>query len=194
MNTLGILHVALASYLTATLGATALAKLKNWQICIAGMWREGVIPGLAVPAVLGTVIVSEFSLATLLAFDIEPVAAGLATAALFVLFAGYRLVVALRTKSLMCSCSGTIRSDPASPPVVAGAMLACLALAVCACLLAFGRQWPGYPVSLLAIASWIAPIIGLVMGARRRPKEVGHGTRLTGEFFQLGTTELRTRW
>jgi hypothetical protein len=40
MSALGILHVLLAAYLSATLCATALAKLRNRQTSYAGMMRE----------------------------------------------------------------------------------------------------------------------------------------------------------
>src|ERR1022692_1544236 len=153
MSAVGILRTLIASYLIATLGATALAKFKNRRVSSVGILREKVIPARVAPAIIITVALAEFLLATLLMLGAEPVATGFAAAALFVLFAGYRLMVAVRTRSLMCSCAGTIRTDPASLPAVVGAILACLIMAALACMLVFLGQPDGYPVNLLAIAA-----------------------------------------
>jgi hypothetical protein len=193
MNAISVLHVVIASYFAATLGATALAKLTNWRTSASGMLRENIIPMSSVPLFLFAVTMAEFSLATLLALGIEPVPVGFVTAALFMLFAGYRLVVARRTKAVMCSCAGTFRIDPASPPIVAGSVLACLIQAACACVLAFDSQHPEYPLNFLALAAWIAPVIALALGVSRRPKALGYDTQFPREFYQLGTAELRTR-
>ena len=92
MSAVEILRTLIASYLIATLGATALAKLRNRRVSSVGMQRERVIPARAAPAVIVTVAFAELSLATLLMLGAAPVATGIATAALFVLFAGYRLL------------------------------------------------------------------------------------------------------
>ena len=44
MSAVEILRTLIASYLITTLGATALAKLKNRPVASAGMLREGVVP------------------------------------------------------------------------------------------------------------------------------------------------------
>lgn len=193
MNAPAIVHTLLAAYLAATLGATALAKLRNWGTSLAGMIRESVVPGPGIKVVLLAVSVSEFSLATLIAFDIESRIAGLAASTLFVLFAGYRLVVAAKTKSMICSCAGKIRNDPGSPPVVLGATLACLLMAACAGALALDSRSPGYPLDLISIAAWLAPILGLAVGARRQRGKHDRDSTLTGEFFQLGSADLSVR-
>jgi hypothetical protein len=168
MSALGILHVLLAAYLSATLCATALAKLRNRQTSYVGMMRESVIPRSAIPLVLPAVSVTEFALATLVAFDIQSRIVGFAAAALFLIFAGYRLVVAARTKSMICSCAGKIRNDPGSLPVVLGAILACLLMAACAVIVALDARSPGYPFELASIAAWAAPIVALAVGSFRR--------------------------
>jgi hypothetical protein len=193
MNAPGILHELLAAYLAATLCATALAKLRNWRTSTAGMMREDVIPGPGIPVALLAVSLAELALATLLAFGVASWGAGLAAAALFALFAVYRLVVAAKTKSVTCSCAGEIRTDPGSPPVVLGSTLACLLMAACAGVLAFDSRSPGYPLALLAIATWAVPAIALAVGMRRRPDRPATDSVYTGEFFQLGSAELRVR-
>jgi hypothetical protein len=193
MSAVEILRTLIASYLIATLGATALAKLRNRRVSSVGMQRERVIPARAAPAVIVTVAFAELSLATLLMLGAAPVATGIATAALFVLFAGYRLVVAARTKYLMCSCAGTIRADPASLPAVVGASLACLILAALACMLVVLGQPAGYPLNLLAIAAWIAPPAILVMGARRGSRGSSIENRFPVESSPLWTAEMHMK-
>jgi|SRR5450759_791032 hypothetical protein len=190
MSAVEILRTLIASYLITTLGATALAKLKNRPVASAGMLREGVVPAKVTPAVIVTVAIAEFLLATLLMLGVEPVAASLAAAALFVLFAGYRLMVAVRTKTLMCSCAGTIQTDPASPPAVVGATLACLTLAALACILVFLGRPAGYPLNLLAVAAWTAPLASLALGARRGIRRSDIGNLFPAEYFNLGTADI----
>lgn len=193
MNIQGIVHAALASYLAATLCATALAKLRNWHVSATGLIREGVVPNAGIRTILLTVCVSEFSLATLLAFGIEVAVAGFASAALFVIFAGYRLVVAKRTKSVMCSCAGEHRSDPATPPIVIGSVVACLIQAAFGCALALNSESLGYPLALLPIAAWAIPIVILAACMRRRSETADHNARFTSDFFHLGSADLRIR-
>ncbi len=193
MSAVEILRTLIASYLIATLGATALAKLKNRQVTSVGILRESVIPARVAPAVTVTLAIAEFSLATLLMLGTEPVATGFAAAALFVLFAGYRLTTAVRTKSLMCSCAGTIRTDPASPPAVAGASLACLILAALACMLALLGRPAGYPVNLLAVVAWTTPLASLIMGTRRGLRESNTDNSFPTESFPLWTAEMHMK-
>lgn len=190
MSAVEILRTLIASYLIATLGATALAKLKNRRVASAGMLRERVVPAGAVPVILVMVAIAEFSLATLLTFGIQPVMTGFATAGLLMVFAGYRLAVAVRTKKLTCSCAGAIKTDPASPPAVAGAILACLMLAALACLLVFLGRPGGYPVNLLAVAAWTVPLASLVRGAWQAPTGSGTDDRYPAEYFTLASAEI----
>jgi hypothetical protein len=190
LSVVEILRTLIASYLIATLGATALAKLKNRRVASAGLVRERVVPASAAPAIVVMVAMVEFSLATLLTFGTEPAMTGGATAALFVVFAGYRLTVAVRTKMLTCSCAGAIRSSPASPPAVAGATLACLILAALACLLVFLDRPAGYPVNLLAVAAWSVPLASFIRGAWQAPRGSRTDDRYPAEYFTLASAEM----
>lgn len=183
----------MASYLIVTLGATALAKVKNWRIASVGIQRERVIPAGAASAVIIALAIAEFSLATLLMLGAAPVATGFATAALFVVFAGYRLMVAVKTKSLMCSCAGMLRADPASLPSVAGASLACLILAAFASVLVFLGPPAGYPVGLLAVAAWAVPLAIFAAGTRRGRRGSGTGNVLPAELLHLWTAEMNAK-
>lgn len=62
MSAVEILRTLIASYLIATLGSTALAKLKNRPVASAGMLTEMVIPAKVTPAVIVAVAIAEFSL------------------------------------------------------------------------------------------------------------------------------------
>lgn len=193
MNAVEILRTLIASYLIATLGATALAKFKRRQVTSAGILRESVIPARFIPAVTVTLAITEFSLATLLMLGVEPVPTGFAAATLFVLFAGYRLIVAAKTNSLTCSCAGTIRTHPASLPSVTGASLSCLILAALACMLVFLGPPAGYPVKFLAIAAWVAPLASTLIGARRGMGRPNTDNLFPAEFLPLWTAEIDTK-
>jgi hypothetical protein len=188
-----IFHALVASYLIATLGATALAKLKNRRIVSVSIQREGVIPAGVAPVFTGMLVTVEFLLATLLTFGAAPAATDFAAAALFVSFAGYRVMVAIKTKSLTCSCAGTIQTDPASFPSVGGAGFACLILAALACTLAFVGRPAGYPVNFLAIAAWISPFVSLAAGARPRHRGPNTGEVFPKEFLPLWTAEVNAK-
>lgn len=190
MSVVEIFRTLVASYLIATLGATALAKLKNRRAVSVSIQRETVIPAGLAATVAGTLVIIEFSLATLLTFGVTPTVTDFAAVALFVQFAVYRVMVAVKTKSLTCSCSGTIQTDPASFPSVGGAALACLILAALACTLVFVGKPAGYPVNLIAIAAWISPFVGLVAGARRGHKRPDTSDIFRAEFLPLWTAEM----
>jgi hypothetical protein len=152
-----------AAYLIATLSATAVAKLATWRDSGVGVMRERVIPAGLATWVAVLVGVVELMLATALAFRVTPAWIGAATAVLFVAFGVYRLLVVIKTNSLMCSCTGTTRRDPASRPAVGGALLAYGIQIVCAVVLAV---WNGRPAGLgaatVAGAALIAPLLLLV--------------------------------
>jgi hypothetical protein len=178
-----LLRALTTSYVIVTLGSTSLAKLKNWRIVSVGMLRERTIPVGVVPAVIITAATVELLLATLLMLGIEPVATSTAAAGLFLSFGGYRLAVSVKTNSLMCVCAGAIRTDPASPPAVAGAILACLIQASLACTLVFlGGRHGGGLFDLLAISAWMIPFIAFVAGALRRSGRSDIDKRFPTEF------------
>ena len=171
---MAIFQALVAAYLIATLSATALAKLKNWRVSSVGVLRERVIPSRAATTVTIAVATVEFLLATLFMLGIESTVTGFAATGLFLVFCGYQLLVAARTNSLMCSCAGTTRSDPASPPAVAGTVLACLVQAAFACTLAVVGGHPDGILHFITITAWAAPIVVFLAGLLRRsePSEI----------------------
>ncbi len=184
-----IIRTLISAYLIATLSATAIAKLKNRRPVTVSIQRESVIPVRSAAAFTLILVIVEFSLATLLTFDIAPTATDSAAAAIFILFAGYRVTVAVKTKSMTCSCSGIIQTDPASFPSVGGASFACLILAALACTLMLVGKPAGYPANLILVMAWISPSVSLVVGARRGRKEP-EADVFTTEFLPLWTSEI----
>jgi hypothetical protein len=174
-----------ASYLTATLSATSLAKLKSWRISSVGILRERVIPQRAAPAVILTVAVAEFVLATFLMLGIEPRETGFTATGLFLAFCGYQMAVAVKTRSLICTCAGTTRTDPASPAAVAGTGLACIIQASLACTLALSGGRPGGNLVLLTVAAWAIPLITFLAGVWRRSGRPDVDNRFPVEFASL---------
>jgi len=167
----GLLRALIVAYLVATLTATSLAKLGQWRTVTVIAQRGRVIPVKAAPTVVIVTAIAELALATSLMAGFEPDLSALAIAALFVTFAAYRLVLAAKTKSLMCGCAGSARSDPAHPPIVIATTLACLVQAGMAATLVV---WSATgPFGWLALAAWIAPFLIAARGwmktiARRR--------------------------
>jgi hypothetical protein len=176
----------IAAYLIATLATTALAKLKNWRASSVSVIRESVIPPRAAGVAVVAVAAVELLLATLFMLGIESAVAGFAGMGLFLAFCGYQLLVAVKTNSLMCSCAGTSRTDPASLPAVAGATLACLVQATLACTLAVVGGRPSGNLDLLTITAWTAPIIVFLAGLLRRS-----GQPEMDERFHLGLASRR---
>lgn len=169
MITSEFLHVLVTSYFILTLGATSLAKLKNWRVTSVGVLREGLFSARYTSLVVIAVTGAEFVLATLLMLDIRPVATALSTAGIFICFGLYRMAVAARTNSLMCSCAGAIRNDPASPPAVVGAVLSCLVQASLAGTLTFfAKSDIGNLGRSILVASWLAPVIAFTISSSRR--------------------------
>jgi hypothetical protein len=193
MSVVEIVRTLIASYLIATLGATALAKLKNRRAVSVSIQRERVFPARFAVTATGMLVIIEFSLATLLTFSVAPILTDFAAVALFVQFTAYRVMVAVKTKSLTCSCSGTIQTDPASFPSVGGAGLACLILAALACTLVFVGKPAGYPINLIAIAAWISPFVVLAAGARRGQRRLNAGDVFPTDFLPLWTAELNAK-
>jgi hypothetical protein len=165
-----ILRVLVVSYLVATLSATGMAKLINHRTASVGMAREGVLPLRVMLPVILAATATELSLAVFLVLGIYPEIMAFGTAALFILFAGYRIIVAIKVKAVVCSCAGTIRTDLATPAVVAGGVLACTCQAVLACVVPFLGHPSGYPLNLLSVISLILPIAVAVIGLRARKR------------------------
>jgi hypothetical protein len=191
MITLALFRTLIVAYLIVTLGSTSLAKLKNWRTTSAGILRERIIPGKVVPAVIITLAVAELSLATLLMLGIQPVATGIATAGLFLFFGAYRVAVAARTSFLMCSCAGTVRTDPASPAAVAGAFAACLIQASLAFILTrLGDRAGATLYDLLLVMAWMAPFVAFFVGIQRRAGESNIEDRLPAVFSSIAWPHL----
>jgi hypothetical protein len=133
-----------------------------------GVGRESVIPSRAVSVMVIATVVVELALALLLVLAVQPRLVGLAGMALFLVFGGYQLLVAVKTNSLMCSCARTERTDLASVPAVIGTVLACLVQAALSCFLAVSNVRPDMIFRLFAITALIIPLFTFFVGAARR--------------------------
>jgi hypothetical protein len=186
-----IVHALIVSYLVATLGATGLAKLVNGRTAAVGMIREGALPSrMALPTILAAAV-AEIALAVLLAIGFYPEIAAFGTSGLFVLFAGYRILVAAKVNAIVCSCAGTVRTDPASPPAVVGSVLACICLAGIACSVPFLGKPSGYPLNLIIIFSLALPVTGMIAGHRARKKNKHRpDNRFPVRHVALGTEKI----
>ena len=184
-----ILRILVVSYLVATLSATGLAKLVNRGTAAAGMIRESVLSSrIAMPVILA-VAVTELSLAVLLVLGVYPEIIAFGTASLFILFSGYRIVVAIKVNAIVCSCAGTVRTDPAAPAAVAGGVLACMCLAALACVLPLLGHPGGYPLNLISVVSLFLPIVIMVAGLRAK-KGFRQDTRFPAHQVALGTEDI----
>lgn len=163
-----IVRALVASYIVATLVATALAKLKNWRFSSISVTRESVIPSCASSAVVIAVAITELFLATLFMLGYESAVVGFAGTGLFLAFCGYQLLVAMKTNSLMCSCAGTTRTDPASLPAVAGTTLSCLVQAALCCTLAITSGRSDAMFYLFTVTAWVVPVAIFLTGLFRR--------------------------
>lgn len=177
MRFAAFLGTLVTAYLIATLCASSLAKLKNFRVSYVGILRERVLPARVAAFVVAVVIICEFSLAVLLAINFMPGAVHDATAGLFIAFGCYRVAVALKTKALMCSCAGTLRSEAASPAALSGVFLACLALGAVSYLSAFAGRLEGTWVGVFVAGVWLSPFLALVFGYCRRILMQRPGTR-----------------
>jgi hypothetical protein len=181
-----------AAYLIVTLATAALAKLKSWRASAVSVLRESVIPPRAATAVVLAVAAVELSLATLFMLGAEPTGAGFAAMGLFLSFCGYQLLVAARTNSLMCSCAGVLRTDPASAPAVSGTVLACLIQAGLSYFLAITRADASGVFRLITFAAWVLPLIVILAGLLRRTRRSDGHARLQEEpaFYRQGFEEF----
>ena len=177
-----IVHALVASYLIATLAATVLAKLKNWRHASMSVTRESIIPHRAATTTVITVAIMELLLAAVFALGIEPAVAGFAGMGLFLAFCGYQLLVAAKTNSLMCSCAGTARTDPASPPAVAGTTISCLVQSALCCVLAITHTHPSILFYLFTVPAGIIPVTLLLAGLLRQTR----WPEMNGRFWLAG--------
>jgi hypothetical protein len=84
---------------------------------------------------------------------------------LFVVFGAYRLAVAVRTKSLMCSCAGYAKHNPATPQALAGVMFTSILQAAIASMVTLPAT--GYNARNAALARfivWGLPFVILIIG------------------------------
>lgn len=186
-----ILRTLAVSYLITTLGATGLAKLVNCRVVSVGMAREGVFPAKLSLPIISVLAAAELSLAVFLMLGILAKAIAILTGILFISFAAYRILVGVRVKAEVCGCSGSVRSDPATPAAVAGAVLACSLLAALSCALPFLGRPAGYPLDLISVIAMALPMIGMAAGSRARRHELGVQIRYPTQYVAIGTEELR---
>ena len=100
-----IVRTVLTAYFAWTLSATGLAKIVNRHEAAVGMLREAVVPRRYVtPTVVGVGLV-EVSLAGSLPFASRVVSIYV-IALLFGGFGVYHLMVARRTRAILCTCAG----------------------------------------------------------------------------------------
>lgn len=177
-----IVRALIASYLIATLAATALAKLKNWRHASMSVTRENVIPQRAATVAVIAVATMELLLAAVFALGIAPAVAGFAGMGLFLAFCGYQLLVAAKTNSLMCSCAGTARTDLASPPAVAGTAISCLVQSALCGVLAITHDHPGVIFYLFTVTAGVVPVAVLLAGLFRQTR----WPEMNGRFWLAG--------
>lgn len=101
-----IIHELAALYLILTFAATALAKAKTFQSTYFAIANERIVPVGLAPTVLRIVIAAELGLSLLIVFRIAPQVVGIVIAAVFAIFAAYKLVSAKKTGIASCSCAG----------------------------------------------------------------------------------------
>jgi hypothetical protein len=185
-----IARALITLYLVTTLSATGLAKLVNRKATSAGMMREGVFgPKFAMPIVLGLACV-EISTAVLMALEVCPRIVFSGVAALFTGFAAYRIVVAIRFHTVVCSCAGTVKKEAASPAAVAGGVLACTCLAALAGIVPFLGQPYGYPLCLISLAGLVLPVASMAAGFRKMSRM---DTPFPAYHITVGTEDLIRR-
>lgn len=176
-------------YLVVTLAATSLAKLKNWRMTALGVRWEKIIPSRFAVVVVVGVSVLELSLAAALTLRYRPLLVGIATAALFLAFGCYRLIVAVTTGFTTCTCAGKVRTAEASLPAVAGAGVACVAQCCIALLWArLGNVDHASGMRLFTLAAWAPACIAVICRMRR-----SFDGRKRGSLGFVGATKRQVR-
>lgn len=167
MMLLAVLREVAGCYLTLTLAATGLSKARAWRATSLGIVRECVISqSMALPIILG-LCTTEIVLAALVASREIVKAAGLATAALFLIFACYKVAVVIRTGKDACSCTGTTTMFKATRPGIIASLVSSLIQATCGFLWAFGPAGTGVGLSLLTTIALAVPLVAFLGGLRR---------------------------
>jgi len=152
-------------YLVLTLTATGLAKLRMRRVTINSLRVEGVIPRSLVAPVVVAVSAAEILLAVSIVSRRYPLAFGLATAAVFVAFGGYKMAVVIRTGWTSCSCTGTSIAYKTTRPAVVATILVPLIQAALACLWAFLPQTGSAAISGVLVLALVVPVLFFLRGA-----------------------------
>jgi hypothetical protein len=165
-----MIRVLLLTYLVGTLSATGLAKLHHRHGTALGLIRERVLRPSVARASVWWIGGAELLLAAGLAFNVERKGFLLATSALFVMFAIYHAMVAVKTRSLMCSCSGPKAAiSPASVPAITGTCVGNLLPAAAALWIMTSGAVTGAVDRYVVVAAWCVPaLIWLVARLRRQ--------------------------
>lgn len=168
-----VLCASLIAYLSGTLSATGLSKLRHRRSAAIGMLREDVLPDRLVPLALLSIGTSEVIVAAALAFNVQRVVALWVTVALFLVFSAYHVAVALRTRSVVCSCVGTSSwGGPASLPAVAGTCFGCWLSAGCAMAVLSASGETGGTGEVVIIVAWLVPPAAWAFSGIRRLRTV----------------------
>jgi hypothetical protein len=113
---------------------------------------------------------TELLLSAGLAFNVERKSLLLATSALFVVFAIYHAMVAAKTRSLMCSCSGPKAAiSPASVPAITGTCVGNLLPAAAALWITTTGATTGVVGQHVVVAVWCVPALIWLVARLRRP-------------------------
>jgi len=152
-------------YLVLTLTATGLAKFRMRRVTTNSLRVEGVVPPSLTAPVVMAVSATEILLATCIVSGRRPLALGLATAAVFVAFGGYRLAVVIKTGWTSCSCTGTSIVYKATRPTVVAAILVPLLQAALAILWAFGPPTGSAASSGVLVLALVVPVLFFLRGA-----------------------------
>jgi hypothetical protein len=152
-----MISTLIVAYLVATLSTTGLAKLANLSTVQVGLLRERIVPAGAVAVVAAGVSLVELVIAGLLVLRVLRVELLVGLAALFVLFALYHVAVGVKTRTVMCSCAGELRSGPGSLAAIAGSTLSCVVLAALAVAAATTNPSPGALAGAVVAVAFATP-------------------------------------
>lgn len=162
--TLTVLRELAGCYLVLTLAATGIAKLRMLRGTSVGLMLEGVVPRRMAMGTVVAVASLELLLSVFLVSRQFPQLAGLATAALFLGFAVYRISVAVKTGWVSCSCSGRSVAYKATRPAITAAIMASLIQAALACVWAFLPSREEMVFRLIIVGAFAIPIAAFLKG------------------------------
>lgn len=116
-------------------------------------------------AVVTALVLIELALSTLVALGVARTVTGYAIAGLFAGFGGYRLLVAARTRSMMCACAGPATYGPASPQAIAAAIVTAVLQVAMGCAWAIGGNYSEpHWVNVICAFCWTVPFIVMISG------------------------------